>query len=106
MWSLLSLSTAGQHQEKPNRSGEWSGSSSEAHQVVFGFPAASSLRDNLCSLLSPGPGLKTPEARTIEYLEEVAIGFARALANKTVSAKRSRGLMQSKSAWTNPRGQQ
>ncbi|XP_059325056.1 trifunctional enzyme subunit alpha, mitochondrial [Ammospiza nelsoni] len=41
-----------------------------------------------------GPGLKAPEARTIEYLEEVAIGFARGLANKTVSAKRSRGLMQ------------
>ncbi|NWZ85132.1 ECHA enzyme, partial [Poecile atricapillus] len=41
-----------------------------------------------------GPGLKTPEARTIEYLEEVAIGFARGLANKTVSAKRSRGFMQ------------
>uniref|UniRef100_A0A8C5X2N3 Trifunctional enzyme subunit alpha, mitochondrial n=1 Tax=Malurus cyaneus samueli TaxID=2593467 RepID=A0A8C5X2N3_9PASS len=41
-----------------------------------------------------GPGLKTPEARTIEYLEEVAIGFARGLANKTVSAKRSKGLMQ------------
>uniref|UniRef100_A0A8C3TYF1 enoyl-CoA hydratase n=1 Tax=Catharus ustulatus TaxID=91951 RepID=A0A8C3TYF1_CATUS len=41
-----------------------------------------------------GPGLKTPEARTIEYLEEVAINFARGLANKTVSAKRSRGLMQ------------
>lgn len=50
--------------------------------------------------------MKTPEARTIEYLEEVAIGFARGLANKTVSAKRSRGLMQSKSAWTNPKGQQ
>ncbi|NXD30978.1 ECHA enzyme, partial [Spelaeornis formosus] len=41
-----------------------------------------------------GPGVKTPEARTIEYLEEVAIGFARGLANKTVSAKRSRGLTQ------------
>ncbi|NWH97826.1 ECHA enzyme, partial [Tichodroma muraria] len=41
-----------------------------------------------------GPGVKTPEARTIEYLEEVAIGFARGLANRTVSAKRSRGLMQ------------
>ncbi|KAI1241357.1 Trifunctional enzyme subunit alpha, partial [Lamprotornis superbus] len=41
-----------------------------------------------------GPGLKTPEARTIEYLEEVAIGFARGLANRTVSARRSRGLMQ------------
>ncbi|NXS54332.1 ECHA enzyme, partial [Brachypteracias leptosomus] len=41
-----------------------------------------------------GPGVKTPEARTIEYLEEVAIGFARGLANRTVSAKRSKGLMQ------------
>ncbi|NXN97702.1 ECHA enzyme, partial [Rhinopomastus cyanomelas] len=41
-----------------------------------------------------GPGLKTPEARTIEYLEEVAIGFARGLANRTVSAKRSKGLVQ------------
>ncbi|NXU54876.1 ECHA enzyme, partial [Turnix velox] len=41
-----------------------------------------------------GPGLKTPEARTIEYLEEVAVDFARGLANRTVSAKRSKGLMQ------------
>lgn len=41
--------------------------------------------------------MKTPEARTIEYLEEVAIDFARGLANRTVSAKRSKGLMQSKS---------
>ncbi|XP_059686020.1 trifunctional enzyme subunit alpha, mitochondrial [Gavia stellata] len=41
-----------------------------------------------------GPGVKTPEARTIEYLEEVAVGFARGLANRTVSAKRSKGLMQ------------
>ncbi|XP_032539343.1 trifunctional enzyme subunit alpha, mitochondrial [Chiroxiphia lanceolata] len=41
-----------------------------------------------------GPGVKTPEVRTMEYLEEVAIGFARGLANKTVSAKRSKGLMQ------------
>lgn len=41
--------------------------------------------------------MKTPEARTIEYLEEVAIGFARGLANRTVSAKRSKGLVQSKS---------
>ncbi|NXJ32340.1 ECHA enzyme, partial [Ciconia maguari] len=41
-----------------------------------------------------GPGVKTPEARTIEYLEEVAVGFARGLANRTVSAKRSKGLIQ------------
>ncbi|NXM76017.1 ECHA enzyme, partial [Serilophus lunatus] len=41
-----------------------------------------------------GPGVKAPEVRTIEYLEEVAVGFARGLANKTVSARRSKGLMQ------------
>ncbi|KFP73714.1 hypothetical protein N310_13480, partial [Acanthisitta chloris] len=41
-----------------------------------------------------GPGVKTPEARTMEYLEEVAISFARGLANKTVSAKKSKGLVQ------------
>ncbi|XP_010131704.1 PREDICTED: trifunctional enzyme subunit alpha, mitochondrial-like, partial [Buceros rhinoceros silvestris] len=41
-----------------------------------------------------GPGLKPPEARTMEYLEEVAIGFARGLANRTISARRSKGLIQ------------
>uniref|UniRef100_A0A8D0FP71 enoyl-CoA hydratase n=1 Tax=Strix occidentalis caurina TaxID=311401 RepID=A0A8D0FP71_STROC len=41
-----------------------------------------------------GPGVKSPEARTIEYLEEVAIDFARGLANRTVSAKRSKGLIR------------
>ncbi|NXJ86246.1 ECHA enzyme, partial [Trogon melanurus] len=41
-----------------------------------------------------GPGLKSPEARTMEYLEEVAIGFARGLANRTMSSKRSKGLVQ------------
>lgn len=46
--------------------------------------------------------MKPPEARTIEYLEEVAIGFARGLANKTVSAKRSKGLVQSKSGHHTP----
>ncbi|XP_067406571.1 trifunctional enzyme subunit alpha, mitochondrial [Emydura macquarii macquarii] len=41
-----------------------------------------------------GPGIKSPEDRTVEYLEEVAIGFARGLANKTVSPKREKGLVQ------------
>ncbi|NXA39922.1 ECHA enzyme, partial [Eudromia elegans] len=41
-----------------------------------------------------GPGLKTPEARTMEYLEEVAVDFARGLANKTVSTKKPKGLIQ------------
>ncbi|XP_074803420.1 trifunctional enzyme subunit alpha, mitochondrial isoform X2 [Natator depressus] len=41
-----------------------------------------------------GPGTKSPEERTIEYLEEVAIGFARGLADKTVSPKREKGLVQ------------
>ncbi|XP_010213200.1 PREDICTED: trifunctional enzyme subunit alpha, mitochondrial [Tinamus guttatus] len=42
----------------------------------------------------PGPGLKSAEARTMEYLEEVAVGFARGLANKTVSTKKPKGLIQ------------
>ncbi|KGL77404.1 hypothetical protein N309_08835, partial [Tinamus guttatus] len=41
-----------------------------------------------------GPGLKSAEARTMEYLEEVAVGFARGLANKTVSTKKPKGLIQ------------
>ncbi|MEE6473542.1 hypothetical protein FKM82_010072 [Ascaphus truei] len=46
-------------------------------------------------LVSPlGPGLKSPEDRTIEYLEEVAVDFARAIANKKISLKRERGLVK------------
>ncbi|XP_042307592.1 trifunctional enzyme subunit alpha, mitochondrial isoform X2 [Sceloporus undulatus] len=41
-----------------------------------------------------GPGIKSPEERTLEYLEEVAITFARGLANKTVSRKKDKGLVQ------------
>lgn len=48
------------------------------------------------SSLPTGPGVKSPEERTIEYLEEVAIDFARGLANKTVSLKKQKGLVQSK----------
>ncbi|XP_077186901.1 trifunctional enzyme subunit alpha, mitochondrial [Paroedura picta] len=41
-----------------------------------------------------GPGIKSPEERTIEYLEEVAITFAKGLANKSVSRKKDKGLIQ------------
>ncbi|XP_054845016.1 trifunctional enzyme subunit alpha, mitochondrial [Eublepharis macularius] len=41
-----------------------------------------------------GPGIKSPEERTLEYLEEVAVTFARGLANKTVSRKKDKGLIQ------------
>ncbi|XP_054432978.1 trifunctional enzyme subunit alpha, mitochondrial-like [Pteronotus mesoamericanus] len=41
-----------------------------------------------------GPGLKPPEERTIEYLEEVAITFAKGLADKKISLKRNKGLME------------
>uniref|UniRef100_A0A8D0L330 Trifunctional enzyme subunit alpha, mitochondrial n=1 Tax=Sphenodon punctatus TaxID=8508 RepID=A0A8D0L330_SPHPU len=41
-----------------------------------------------------GPGLKSPEERTLEYLEEVAIDFAKGLASKKVSQKRDKGLIQ------------
>ncbi|XP_006835285.1 PREDICTED: trifunctional enzyme subunit alpha, mitochondrial [Chrysochloris asiatica] len=41
-----------------------------------------------------GPGVKPPEERTIEYLEEVAINFAKGLADKKISTKRSKGLVE------------
>lgn len=43
-----------------------------------------------------GPGLKGPEQRTIEYLEEVAIDFAKGIANKKIQLAKPKGLMQSK----------
>ncbi|XP_007664923.1 trifunctional enzyme subunit alpha, mitochondrial isoform X2 [Ornithorhynchus anatinus] len=41
-----------------------------------------------------GPGLKAPEERTIEYLEEVAVTFAKDLADKKVSAKKNKSLVE------------
>ncbi|XP_021018742.1 trifunctional enzyme subunit alpha, mitochondrial [Mus caroli] len=41
-----------------------------------------------------GPGVKSPEERTIEYLEEVAVNFAKGLADRKVSAKQSKGLVE------------
>lgn len=41
-----------------------------------------------------GPGLKSPEEGTIDYLEEVAVGVAKGLANKTVTIEKKKGLMQ------------
>ncbi|XP_055979033.1 trifunctional enzyme subunit alpha, mitochondrial [Sorex fumeus] len=46
-----------------------------------------------------GPGLKTPEARTIEYLEEVAVSFAKGLADKKISTKRDKGLVEKLTAY-------
>uniref|UniRef100_A0A8C7EPY3 enoyl-CoA hydratase n=1 Tax=Neovison vison TaxID=452646 RepID=A0A8C7EPY3_NEOVI len=40
-----------------------------------------------------GPGLKPAEERTIEYLEEVAVTFAKGLSDKKISIKRDRGLV-------------
>ncbi|KAL4694061.1 hypothetical protein H8959_013326, partial [Pygathrix nigripes] len=45
-------------------------------------------------LRSRGPGLKPPEERTMEYLEEVAITFAKGLADKKISPKRDKGLVE------------
>uniref|UniRef100_A0A8C2S4R9 Trifunctional enzyme subunit alpha, mitochondrial n=1 Tax=Capra hircus TaxID=9925 RepID=A0A8C2S4R9_CAPHI len=42
-----------------------------------------------------GPGVKPPEERTIEYLEEVAITFAKGLADKKITPKRDKGLVES-----------
>nr|BAG61288.1 unnamed protein product [Homo sapiens] len=46
-----------------------------------------------------GPGLKPPEERTIEYLEEVAITFAKGLADKKISPKRDKGLVEKLTAY-------
>ncbi|XP_043773312.1 trifunctional enzyme subunit alpha, mitochondrial [Cervus elaphus] len=41
-----------------------------------------------------GPGVKPPEERTIEYLEEVAITFAKGLADKKITPRRDKGLVE------------
>ncbi|XP_036406347.1 hydroxyacyl-CoA dehydrogenase trifunctional multienzyme complex subunit alpha a [Megalops cyprinoides] len=41
-----------------------------------------------------GPGLKSPEERTIEYLEEVAVSLAKDIANKKIPLTKEKGLMQ------------
>ncbi|XP_006625919.2 trifunctional enzyme subunit alpha, mitochondrial [Lepisosteus oculatus] len=41
-----------------------------------------------------GPGLKSPEERTIEYLEEVAVECAKGIVSKKISLKKDKGLMQ------------
>ncbi|XP_057209701.1 hydroxyacyl-CoA dehydrogenase trifunctional multienzyme complex subunit alpha a [Triplophysa rosa] len=41
-----------------------------------------------------GPGLKSPDERTIEYLEEVAVDLAKGLAGKKVTVEKKKGLMQ------------
>ncbi|XP_061099462.1 hydroxyacyl-CoA dehydrogenase trifunctional multienzyme complex subunit alpha a isoform X2 [Conger conger] len=41
-----------------------------------------------------GPGLKSPEDRTIEYLEEVAVGYAKDIANKKIKLTKKKGMME------------
>uniref|UniRef100_A0AAQ5ZC15 Trifunctional enzyme subunit alpha, mitochondrial n=1 Tax=Amphiprion ocellaris TaxID=80972 RepID=A0AAQ5ZC15_AMPOC len=41
-----------------------------------------------------GPGLKSPEERTIDYLEEIAIECARGIANKKIPLRKEKGRMQ------------
>ncbi|XP_019746623.1 hydroxyacyl-CoA dehydrogenase trifunctional multienzyme complex subunit alpha a isoform X2 [Hippocampus comes] len=41
-----------------------------------------------------GPGLKPAEERTIEYLEEVAVGVAKGIANNTVPLSKEKSVMQ------------
>uniref|UniRef100_A0A7N9AKW4 enoyl-CoA hydratase n=1 Tax=Mastacembelus armatus TaxID=205130 RepID=A0A7N9AKW4_9TELE len=43
-----------------------------------------------------GPGLKSPEERTIEYLEEIAIECAKGIVNKKIALRKEKGMMQSK----------
>jgi len=46
---------------------------------------------------STGPGLKSPEERTIDYLEEVAIEYARGIVNKKIAIRKEKGRMESTS---------
>uniref|UniRef100_A0A672INR1 Trifunctional enzyme subunit alpha, mitochondrial n=1 Tax=Salarias fasciatus TaxID=181472 RepID=A0A672INR1_SALFA len=41
-----------------------------------------------------GPGLKSPEERTIEYLEEIAVDYARGITNKKIPLRKEKGMMQ------------
>ncbi|XP_068194504.1 hydroxyacyl-CoA dehydrogenase trifunctional multienzyme complex subunit alpha b [Antennarius striatus] len=41
-----------------------------------------------------GPGLKSPEERTMEYLEEIAIDCAKGISNKKISLSKPKGMMQ------------
>ncbi|XP_032815237.1 trifunctional enzyme subunit alpha, mitochondrial [Petromyzon marinus] len=51
-------------------------------------------------LIDPlGPGLKSPQDRTLEYLEEVAITCAQDLAAKRLSNKKKKGLVQKVQDW-------
>uniref|UniRef100_UPI003AABEF1C hydroxyacyl-CoA dehydrogenase trifunctional multienzyme complex subunit alpha b isoform X1 n=1 Tax=Centroberyx gerrardi TaxID=166262 RepID=UPI003AABEF1C len=46
-------------------------------------------------LVAPlGPGLKSPEERTIEYLEEIAIECARGIVNKKIALSKEKGMVQ------------
>lgn len=49
---------------------------------------------DLC-IYNTGPGLKSPEERTINYLEEVAIECARGIVNKKIPLRKEKGTMQS-----------
>ncbi|XP_017549976.1 hydroxyacyl-CoA dehydrogenase trifunctional multienzyme complex subunit alpha b [Pygocentrus nattereri] len=41
-----------------------------------------------------GPGLKSPEERTIEYLEEIAVDCARGIVNKKIPLAKEKSMMQ------------
>ncbi|XP_061600384.1 hydroxyacyl-CoA dehydrogenase trifunctional multienzyme complex subunit alpha b [Cololabis saira] len=41
-----------------------------------------------------GPGLKSPEERTMEYLEEVAVEYARGIVNKKISLRKQKNMTQ------------
>uniref|UniRef100_A0A671Z218 Trifunctional enzyme subunit alpha, mitochondrial n=1 Tax=Sparus aurata TaxID=8175 RepID=A0A671Z218_SPAAU len=41
-----------------------------------------------------GPGLKSPEERTIDYLEEVAIEYAKGIVDKKIKLHKEKGMMQ------------
>lgn len=46
-----------------------------------------------------GPGLKSSEERTIDYLEEVATECARGIVNKKIPIRKEKGTVQSKNLY-------
>ena len=66
------------------------------HEWVFRMKLIVRINHCMISAFILGPGLKSPEERTIDYLEEVAIQAARGIIDKKIPLRKEKGTMQSK----------
>lgn len=71
-------------------------------RLCWSFECSVHLREenDFCVYVT-GPGLKSPEERTMDYLEEVAIDCARGIVNKKISLRKEKGTVQSKKLYLN-----